>query len=45
MRVKIGNVDLKVIMVDMAHAIDFRLGHCNGEFNALRSKNEKSGNY
>ena len=29
-------------MVDMAYAIDFRLGHCNGEFHALRSKNEKS---
>ena len=29
-------------MVDMANAIDFRLGHCNGEFHALRSKNEKS---
>ena len=31
-------------MVDMANAIDFRLGHCNGEFHALRSKNEKSKN-
>ena len=28
-------------MVDMANAIDFRFGHCNGEFHALRSKNEK----
>ena len=28
-------------MVDMANAIDFRIGHCNGEFHALRSKNEK----
>ena len=26
-------------MVDMANAIDFRLGHCNGELHALRSKN------
>ena len=33
-----------VIVVDMANAIDFRLGHCNGEFHALRSKNEKSKN-
>ena len=24
-------------MVDIANAIDFRLGHCNGEFHALRS--------
>ena len=31
-------------MVDMANAIDFRLGHCHGEFHALRSKNEKSKN-
>ena len=31
-------------MVDMANAIDFRLGHCNGEFDALRSTNEKSKN-
>ena len=31
-------------MVDMANSIDFRLGHCNGEFHALRSKNEKSKN-
>ena len=31
-------------MVDMANAIDFRLGHSNGEFHALRSKNEKSKN-
>ena len=31
-------------MVYMANAIDFRLGHCNGEFHALRSKNEKSKN-
>ena len=29
-------------MVDMANAIDFRLGYYNGEFHALRSKNEKS---
>ena len=29
-------------MVDMVNAIDYRLGHCNGEFYALRSKNEKS---
>ena len=29
-------------MVDMANAIDFRLGHYNGKFHALRSKNEKS---
>ena len=31
-------------MMDMANAIDFRLGHCDGEFHALRSKNEKSKN-
>ena len=31
-------------MVDMANAIDIRLGHCNGKFHALRSKNEKSKN-
>ena len=31
-------------MVDMANAIDFRLGHCNGKFHTLRSKNEKSKN-
>ena len=31
-------------MVDMTNAIDFRLGHCNGEFHALRSKNEKNKN-
>ena len=31
-------------MVDMANAIDFRLGHCDGEFHALRSKIEKSKN-
>ena len=31
-------------MVNMANAIDFRLGHCNGEFHALRSKNEKCKN-
>ena len=31
-------------MVDMAYAIDFRLGHCNDEFHALRSKNGKRKN-
>ena len=31
-------------MVDMTNAIDFRLGHCYGEFHALQSKNEKSKN-
>ena len=31
-------------MVDMANAIDIRLGHCNGKFHALQSKNEKSKN-
>ena len=31
-------------MVDMANAIDFRLGHCDGNLHALRSKNEKSKN-
>ena len=31
-------------MVDMANAIDFRLGYCNGVFHALRLKNEKSKN-
>ena len=31
-------------MVDMVNAIDFRLRHCNGEFHALRSKNEKGKN-
>ena len=31
-------------MVDMANAIDFRLGHCNGEFHALRSRYEKCKN-
>ena len=31
-------------MVGMANAIDFRLGHCNGEFDALWSTNVKSKN-
>ena len=31
-------------MVDMANAIDFRLGHCNCGFHALRSRNKKSKN-
>ena len=28
-------------MMDMANAIDFRLGHCHGESHALRSKVKK----
>ena len=31
-------------MVDMTNALDLRDGHCNGEFHALRSKNEKNKN-